>query len=215
MKKTKQTRIYSVLEEVSHSVTHGIGALLSVAALVILVVFASYQKDILKIVSFSIYGASLFLLYLASTLYHSLAFTKAKNVFERIDHSMVYLLIAGTYTPILLVGLKNTLGWILFGIIWALAILGVVFKNIFFEKRNFFSTMLYVLMGWLIVFAIKPILTTLPNGIFTWILGGGLSYTIGVVFYLWRKQKYAHFIWHLFVLGGSVLHFFGILLYLI
>ncbi len=213
MKKNK--RIFSLGEEISHSITHGIGALLSIAALIILVVFASQQKDTLKIVSFSVYGASLFLLYLSSTLYHSLSFTKAKNVFARLDHSMIYLLIAGTYTPILLVGLRDTLGWILFGIIWSLAALGIVFKNLFFGKNNFFSTMLYVLMGWLIVIAIKPVITTLPRGIFIWILGGGVSYTLGVIFYLWNKQKYAHFIWHLFVLAGSVLHFFGILLYLI
>ena len=211
----KKRRLFSIGEEVSHSVSHGIGALLSIVGLIILVVYASKQKDIWKIISFSIYGASLFLLYLGSTLYHSFAFTKAKNVFRRIDHSMIYLLIAGTYTPIFLVPMRSTLGYILFGIIWLLAILGIIFKNVFFGKKETFATLLYVAMGWLIVIAIKPTLEMLPKGMFIWILLGGLSYTLGVVFYLWKKIPYTHFIWHLFVLLGSVLHFLGILFYIL
>ncbi|MBT3720321.1 hemolysin III family protein [archaeon] len=211
----KKRRLFSIGEEVSHSVSHGIGALLSIVGLIILVVYASKQKDIWKIISFSIYGASLFLLYLGSTLYHSFAFTKAKNVFRRIDHSMIYLLIAGTYTPIFLVPMRSTLGYILFGIIWLLAILGIIFKNVFFGKKETFATLLYVAMGWLIVIAIKPTLEMLPKGMFIWILLGGLSYTLGVVFYLWKKIPYTHFIWHLFVLAGSIFHFLGILFYLI
>ena len=211
----KKRRLFSIGEEVSHSVSHGIGALLSIVGLIILVVYASKQKDIWKIISFSIYGASLFLLYLGSTLYHSFAFTKAKNVFRRIDHSMIYLLIAGTYTPIFLVPMRSTLGYILFGIIWLLAILGIIFKNVFFGKKETFATLLYVAMGWLIVIAIKPTLEMLPKGMFIWILLGGLSYTLGVVFYLWKKIPYTHFIWYLFVLAGSIFHFLGILFYLI
>jgi len=211
----KKRRLFSIGEEVSHSVSHGIGALLSIVGLIILVVYASKQKDIWKIISFSIYGASLFLLYLGSTLYHSFAFTKAKNVFRRIDHSMIYLLIAGTYTPIFLVPMRSTLGYILFGIIWLLAILGIIFKNVFFGKKETFATLLYVAMGWLIVIAIKPTLEMLPKGMFIWILLGCLSYTLGVVFYLWKKIPYTHFIWHLFVLAGSIFHFLGILFYLI
>lgn len=212
---TKTKRTFSVGEEISHSITHGIGALLSIVALVILVVFASKQKDVWKIVSFSIYGASLFLLYISSTLYHSLAFTKARKVFQRLDHSMIFLLIAGTYTPLLLIPLRGTLGWILFGVIWGLAILGIVFKNLFFKKLQFVSLMLYLAMGWMLVIALKPLLQVVPFEMFVWIIAGGVSYTLGVIFYVWKKMPYSHFIWHLFVLGGSIAHFFGILFYLL
>jgi hemolysin III len=208
-------RVFSIGEEISHSITHGIGALLSIAALIILVVFASRQKDVWKIISLSIYGISLFLLYISSTLYHSLSFTKANKVFQRIDHSMIFVLIAGTYTPVLLIALRDSLGWVLFGLIWGLAIFGIILKNIFFKKLQILSLILYLVMGWLVVFAIKPLLESVPFGMMIWFLAGGLSYTIGVVFYVWKKLPYSHFIWHLFVLGGSITHFFGIFFYLI
>lgn len=211
----KKKRKYSVGEEISHSITHGIGTLLSIAALVILLVFSSIQKNPWKIVSFSIYGASLILLYLSSTIYHSLSFTKSKKVLEKIDHSMIYLLIAGTYTPILLGPLRNTMGWVLFGIIWFLAIVGIIFKSFFFNKNKVVSTVIYIIMGWLIIINIKQVLLLIPKGMFIWLLLGGIAYTVGTIFYLWKKQPYAHFIWHLFVLAGSILHFFGILLYIL
>jgi hemolysin III len=211
----EKKRVFSVGEEISHSITHGIGSILSIAALIILVVFASRQNDVWKIVSFSIYGISLVLLYLSSTLYHSLSFTKANKVFQRIDHSMIFVLIAGTYTPVLLIALRDSLGWVLFGLIWGLAILGIVLKNIFFKKLQILSLILYLIMGWLVVFAIKPLLESVPFGMMIWFLAGGLSYTIGVVFYVWKKLPYSHFIWHLFVLGGSITHFLGIFFYLI
>ena len=210
----KKHRKFILGEEISHSITHGIGAIFSIVALIILLVFSSKQKDILKIVSFSIYGVSLFLLYLSSTLYHSLSFTKAKKVFERLDHSMIYLLIAGTYTPILLGPMKSTLGWVLFGIVWGLALIGIVFKSVFFGKNDFVSTILYVFMGWSIVLVIKQALIMIPKGMFIWIFLGGIAYTLGTIFYLWKKP-YSHFIWHLFVLLGSVLHFLGILFYIL
>ena len=211
----KKKRKYSVGEEISHNITHGIGTLLSIAALVILLVFSSIQKNPWKIVSFSIYGASLILLYLSSTIYHSLSFTKSKKVLEKIDHSMIYLLIAGTYTPILLGPLRNTMGWVLFGIIWFLAIVGIIFKSFFFNKNKVVSTVIYIIMGWLIIINIKQVLLLIPKGMFIWLLLGGIAYTVGTIFYLWKKQPYAHFIWHLFVLAGSILHFFGILLYIL
>ncbi|MBN1503192.1 hemolysin III family protein [Candidatus Woesearchaeota archaeon] len=211
----KKNRIYCIGEEISHSISHGIGTLLSIVALIVFLVFSSKQKDTLKIVSLSIYGASLVLLYLSSTLYHSLSFTKSKKVFKRIDHSMIYLLIAGTYTPILLGPLKSKLGWILFGVIWTLAVIGSVFKSVFFGKNEFISTLLYVLMGWLIVIVIKQALIMLPHGLFFWMLSGGIAYTLGVVFYLWKRPAYSHFVWHLFVLTGSFLHFLGIFFYIL
>ena len=211
----KKYRKFTVGEEISHSITHGIGALLGIAALIVLIVLSSKQKNAWKIVSFSIYGASLFLLYLSSTLFHSLSFTKSKEILKKLDLSMIYILIAGTYTPILLVPMRGTLGWILFGIIWTLAIIGIVFKWISVGKNKVIPTLLYVIMGWIIIFPIKQVLTMIPFGLFIWLISGGVAYTIGGIFHLWRKQPYAHFIWHLFVLTGSTLHFLGILIYIL
>lgn len=204
----KIKRPFSIGEEIAHSVTHGIGAGLGIAALVILVVLAAQQGDAWRVVSFSIYGSSLILLYMASTLYHGIQHKKAKYVFEILDHSAIYLLIAGTYTPFLLVLLRGAWGWSMFGVIWALAITGIVFKSIFMKKMERVSLGLYIAMGWLIVIMLKPMMAHLPKAGFMWLASGGLCYTLGAVFYAWRSLKWAHMVWHLFVLAGSILHFF-------
>jgi len=204
----------SLGEEIANSITHGIGAALSIAAFVILVVFAGQQGDVWRIVSFSIYGATLFFLYLASTLYHSFTHEKVKHFFRLMDHSCIFLLIAGTYTPPLLVAMRGTWGWTLFSLIWGLAVFGLIFETLTIGKFKIISVIIYITMGWLAVFALNPMLKALPPGMFKWFLIGGLFYTVGIVFYAWEKISYNHAIWHLFVLAGSITHFFGILFYL-
>jgi len=210
-KKDKLNNRYSLREEIFNSVTHGIGALLSIAALVILVAFASISGDAWRIVSFSIYGSTLFFLYLSSTLYHSIFHEKAKRVLRVFDHAAIYLLIAGSYTPITLVLMRDAWGWTIFALIWSMALLGVVLKIICLERLKVFSILLYLAMGWLIVIAIKPMLAAIPEGLFTWLLLGGLVYTFGLIFYGCKKIPFNHGIWHLFVLGGSAVHYFGFL----
>jgi hemolysin III len=207
-------RRYSLGEEIANSVTHGIGTALSVAALVLLVVFAIQNRDTWQIVSFSIYGTSLIVLYLASTLYHAFTNEKVKNFFQIMDHSCIFLLIAGTYTPPTLIAMRGSWGWTLFTVIWALAVGGLIFEAMNIGKYKIISVIIYVTMGWLALAAIKPMLAALPPGLFKWIIIGGLFYTSGIIFYACKKIPYNHAIWHLFVLGGSITHFFGILYYL-
>lgn len=204
-------RMLTLGEEIFNSITHGIGALLSIAALVILVVTATMYGDAWHIVSFTIFGVSLIILYTSSTLYHSFTGTKVKNVFARLDHASIFILIAGTYTPILLTTLRGALGWTLFGIIWGTAITGVVIRSIYLTRFRKLMVAVYLVMGWMFVFALKSVIDHLP-ALSLWLLfTGGLTYSIGVVFYAWRKLPFGHGIWHLFVLGGSILHFFAIL----
>ena len=203
------------MEEIMNAVTHGIGTLLAVAGLVLLTVFASLYGDIWHVISFSIYGTTLVLLYLASTLYHSFTNERLKVIFKILDHSAIYLLIAGTYTPFTLVPLHGVLGWTVFGLVWGLAILGIVLKVFFAGQFKMASTICYVLMGWFILIAIKPLIATVAiNGII-WLIVGGLLYTLGSVFYLWNKLPYNHAIWHLFVLAGSISHFIAVFLYVL
>ena len=209
---SRQSRTYRIVNEVFNSITHGIGTGLSIAGLVILIVVAVRTGGAMKIVAFSVYGATLILLYLFSTLYHSLTFTRAKKVFKIFDHSCVYILIAGTYTPYSLVTVSGATGWVLFGIIWALAIMGVVSKSIWMDKYEKFSTVIYVAMGWLCIFFIKPIYTGLGKDGFTLLLLGGLAFTVGAVFYSLRV-KFMHVVWHFFVLLGTILMYFSILFY--
>jgi hemolysin III len=209
------THIFSKKEEIANSITHGIGAALSIAALVILIVFSSLYGNAWHIVSFTIYGASMFILYMSSTLVHSFPDGKAKDIFEIFDHSSIYFYIAGTYTPFLLVVIRGPLGWTLFGIVWGLAIAGTIFKCFFVKKYLFTSTALYVVMGWMIVFAWKPLATTLAFEGMVYLAIGGLLYTLGSIFYVWRGFQYHHAIWHLFVIGGTVAHFFCILFYVL
>lgn len=202
-------------EERLNSISHFIGAAVSLAGLAVLVVFASRQGNPWKIVSFSIYGSTLFLLYLFSTLYHSLH-GKAKAVFKKLDHAAIYLLIAGTYTPFTLVTLNGAWGWSLFGVVWGLAIIGIVLDSMPNRGRRILPVVIYLLMGWLCLIGIKPLLQALPLGGFLWLLSGGIFYTVGVVFYaLDNKKPYFHAIWHLFVLAGSISHYLAVLFYVV
>lgn len=204
----------SFSEEIANTITHSVGVGLSIAALVILVILASRQGDPWRITSFSIYGATLILLYLFSTLYHGVITPKIKNILRYFDHSAIYLLIAGTYTPITLTLMRGTWGWFLFSFAWATAIGGIVLTVFFLDKLKALLVSSYVFMGSFIVIAIKPMIQMLPRGMIVWLFIGGVSYLLGVIFYLWKRIPYHHPIWHLFVLGGSISHFLGILFYL-
>ena len=204
-----------LLEEIANSITCGIGLCLSIAGLVILVVLANFHRGAFRVVSLSIYGASLIFLYLTSTLYHALQCRRAKHVFEIMDHSAVYVLIAGTYTPFMLVALKGVWGWSLFGVVWSLAVFGIVFKSFHVKRFKVFSNAVYLAMGWLVVIAIQPMIKTLPFGAIAWLLAGGLLYSAGVLFYVFEKLPFGHTVWHLFVLGGSLCHFFSIFFYVL
>lgn len=199
-------------EHLANAITHGAGFVISVACLVLLVVFAALRHGVWEVVSCSVYGATLVFLYLASTLYHSIHRPRVRHVLHVIDHAAIYLLIAGTYTPYVLVPLRGGLGWTLFGLIWGMAVLGIIFKSVFIGRFKNLSTLGYVAMGWLVVGAIVPLWKELHAGVL-WLGLGGLCYTLGVVFYAWKRLKYAHAIWHLFVLAGSICHFFGILFF--
>ncbi|MBA2174353.1 hemolysin III family protein [Halobacillus locisalis] len=209
------THTFSKREEIANAITHGIGAILSIAMLVLLIVFASLEGNAWHIVSVSIYGATMLLLYVSSTLVHSFPPGKAKDLFEIFDHSSIYLFIAGTYTPIMLVPLRGTLGWTLFGIVWGMAILGILFKVFFVKRFVVLSTVFYVLMGWLIILAWGPLTAEVPAAGITYLVVGGVMYSIGAIFYVWRSFTYHHMVWHLFVLGGSILHFFTIFFYIL
>lgn len=204
-------RKLTVKEEIFNSITHGIGVLLSIAALVILVVLAVGKGDKWHIVSFSIYGSTMVLLYLSSTLYHSFTKEKIKNLFARFDHAAIFLLIAGTYTPFLLTALRGTFGWVLFGIIWGVAIVGVVIRSIYLTRFRKLMVAIYLVMGWMFVVAVGPMIKNLPLTSLIFLFLGGIFYSVGVVFYLKRNLKYGHGIWHLFVLAGSIMHFFAVI----
>ncbi|MCT2535730.1 hemolysin III family protein [Aquibacillus koreensis] len=210
-----QTHTFSKGEEIANAITHGIGAMLSVAALVILIVFSSLYGNAWHVVSFTLFGSTMFLLYMSSTLVHALPQGKAKDLFEIFDHSSIYLFIAGTYTPFTFIVIKGALGWTMFGIIWGLAIGGTIFKSFFVKKYLFTSTLLYILMGWMVTMGWNKIVDNLNvNGVILLVVGG-VCYTVGAIFYVWRGFKYHHAIWHLFVLAGTVTHFFCVLLYLL
>ncbi len=203
------------MEERINAITHGIGVLFSLAGLVLLVVSSYMYGTAWHLVSFSIYGVSLFLLYLASTLYHSFQNEKLKYVFKICDHSAIYLLIAGTYTPFSLVLLHGLIGWVILGIVWGLAVIGTVLKIFFVTRLRVVSTICYLLMGWLIVVVIKPIAAALPlEGLF-WLVGGGVLYTAGSFFYLNKRIPYHHAVWHLFVMAGSAAHFITVFFYVL
>ncbi len=210
-----ETTKYSVGEEIANSITHGIGALLSIGGLAVLVGFASLRGDAWHIASCSIFGSTLILLYVASTLYHSIPLPNIKEILRMIDHSAIYLLIAGTYTPFMLVNLRGPWGWSLFGIIWGIAIAGILLKTTSVGRLPGISLGFYLAMSWIVIIAIKPMLAVLDKGGLELLLLGGLTYTAGIVFYSWKKLPYSHAIWHLFVLAGSCFHFFAILFYVI
>ena len=204
-------RTLTLGEEIFNSITHGIGTLLSIAALVILIVFAAIKGNAWHVVSFSIFGSTLVILYLSSTLYHSFTKERVKNLFARFDHAAIFLLIAGTYTPFVLTTLRGPLGWVLFGTIWSLAIAGVVIRSIYLTRFRKLMVGIYLLMGWMFLMAVVPMVKNLPGISVAFLFIGGACYSIGVIFYAWRKMPYGHGIWHLFVLAGSIMHFFSVL----
>ena len=193
-------------EEIINSITHGIGAFVAVSAATVLITLASLQGDPWKIVGVSIYGACLFLLYLASTLYHGVQHPKAKLLLNIFDHCSIYLLIAGTYTPFLLVNMRGTIGWTLFGVIWGLALLGICFKILMHQRFETAHLINYLIMGWLIVFAFNEFIAQSSSLGFSMIVAGGISYSVGVIFFILDRYSFLHAIWHLFVMGGSTCH---------
>lgn len=199
-------------EEIANAVTHGLGALLAIAGTAVAIVYACLKSDAMGIVSTSIYGFSLIVLYVISTLYHSLAHNMAKRVFRVMDHCSIFLLIFGTYTPITLSLIRGALGWTLFGICLAITVVGITFNAIDLKKWEKISVALYVAMGWMIIFAIKPIYDKVYAKGLMYLVAGGVFYTVGVIFYK-MKSKYMHPLWHLFVLAGSIFHYFFILFY--
>lgn len=202
-------------EEIAHAITHGIGALLSIVGLVLLITFASLEGNPWVIVSVTVFGTTMLLMYMASTIVHSLPTGKWKDIFQIFDHASIYLFIAGTYTPFLLVSLRSDIGWVLFGIIWGIALIGVIFKIFFVKKFIVLSTLFYIFMGWLIVIAWEPLTMALDGAALNLLMIGGIFYTVGAVFFIWRRIPYHHAIWHLFVLAGSTFHFFSIFYYVI
>jgi len=210
----KLTNRYTMVEEIINASTHGVGILLSIVGLAVLVAFASLNGSAMLISSCAIFGATLIFAYSSSTLYHAITNEKAKQIFRQFDHSAIYLLIAGTYTPVLTL-LKPSWGWTIFSIIWITAIIGVILKFIYPHRFKKLSVVLYLVMGWFIVIAIKQLMLNMDSGGLWLMLLGGLFYSVGVVFYVWKSLPYNHAIWHLFVLGGSISHYFMVLLYVV
>ncbi|WP_339917484.1 PAQR family membrane homeostasis protein TrhA [Yeosuana marina] len=203
----------SLFEEKLNSLTHAFGAMLGIAALVLLIVFNTHKSD-WSLFSVIVYGLSIIILFSASTLYHSVKREKKKHYFRIIDHISIYLLIAGTYTPVLLITLSHSMGWTLFWVVWGIAAFGVILKLFFTGRFEVFSTSLYLFMGWLVIFDFANLSNALGNGIL-WLFAGGMAYTVGIVFYAIHRIPYNHVIWHLFVLAGAICHFFMIFLYVI
>ncbi len=215
MEKSKKLKYYSPLEEKLNITSHAIGFILSSIALIFLLIRAVKFGDIYHIVSFGIFGVSLMILYLASTLYHSTKEPELRLRLRIFDHVAIYILIAGTYTPFTLVTLKGKLGWIIFGITWSFALLGMILKLFFTGKYNIISTLMYVFMGWMIVFAIKPLMNSLSSEGLFWLVLGGISYTVGAILYAIKKIKFNHAIFHILVLVGSTCHFISIFFYVL
>lgn len=215
LSEVKKDKLYTVGEEIANAIIHGIGAALGIAACVILIVTAAIQGSAIKVVCSSIYGASLIILFLMSTLYHALVPAKAKKVFRIFDHATIFLLIAGSYTPIVLVSIGGALGWVMFGIIWATSIVGIVLNSVSIEKFKIFSMIAYVLLGWCIIFIAKPTIENIDMKGLLLLLLGGVAYTVGLIFYKMKNVKYMHTIWHVFVLLGAILQYFCIQFYVV
>jgi hemolysin III len=206
---------YSVGEEIAHTLSHGLGLVLSLAGLVVLVGAASLRGDAWHIVGCAVFGSTAVLLYGASTLYHGIRQPRAKRILQRCDHAAIFLLIAGSYTPFTLVNLRGPVGWTLLGLVWGLAMLGIALEVAAPNGSRWRSVALHLIMGWLIVVALEPLIRSLhPDGL-TLLILGGVTYTLGVIFYAWERLPYNHFIWHVFVLGGTTLHFSCVLRYVV
>ena len=217
---SQSTPVYSRSEEIANSITHGIGVVLSIAGLSVLTSYASVLGNAWHIVSCSIYGTTQILLYTASTLYHSITHPRAKSVFRVLDHSAIFLLIAGTYTPFTLVNLRGPWGWAICSIVWGIAIVGISLRAFFLRKtlmrqKAVWTALPYVAMGWIAIIGIKPMFESVASGGIVLLFAGGLAYTVGSVFYVWKRIPFNHAIWHLFVMAGSAFHFFAVLFYVI
>jgi len=215
MKNIEGIKYYPPLEEKINIISHAVGFVLSIVGLVLLVTHANQHGDVWHIVSFSIFGSSLIILYAASTFYHSAKKPELRRRLRIIDHASIYLLIAGTYTPFTLVTLHGTIGWVIFGTVWGLALIGMILKLFFTGKYNLILTIMYVLMGWMAVFAIKPLIDNLPYEGLIWLIAGGISYTIGAVLYGIKKIKFNHAIFHMFVLVASFCQFISVYFYVL
>ncbi|HVP64468.1 MAG TPA: hemolysin III family protein [candidate division Zixibacteria bacterium] len=207
-------RVVHIGEEIANSITHGVGAALSIAGLVVLIVFAALRGSAWAITGCSIYGATLILLYLSSTLYHAFPWPRVKRVFRIFDHCAIYLLIAGTYTPFVLVAMRNRFGWFLLAFVWMLAIIGVLLSSIARKSYEGPRTALYIGMGWAAMACARPLFHVLTPWGFAWLVAGGLAYTLGVVFFA-LDRKYFHAVWHVFVMAGSAFHYFAILFFVV
>ena len=210
---TVRRRVPSLGEEIANSVSHGVGVVAALAAAPFLVLGAARRGGVFAIVGASVFAGTVVVLYLASTLYHALPMSRAKRLFRVIDHCAIFLLIAGTYTPFALGALRGGLGWTLFGVVWGLAVLGITLKSVAGIRYPRLSTTLYVAMGWLALIAIRPLWVHVPVAGWLWLIAGGLAYTAGIAFYAAERVRYGHFVWHLFVLSGTVCHFFAVLWY--
>ena len=215
IKESKEIRHYSHAEERVNIVSHAIGFIMSVVALVLLVRYASIYGNAWHIVSYSIFGVSLIVLYAASTVYHSAKNTHFRRKMRIVDHASIYILIAGTYTPFTLVTLNGFTGWVVFGVTWGMAVVGIVLKLYFTGKYDAISTLMYVFMGWIIVFAINPLIENLSSDGLFWLVAGGMAYTTGAILYSIKKIKFNHAIFHLFVLLGSFCHFMSVYFYIL
>ncbi|WP_228409622.1 PAQR family membrane homeostasis protein TrhA [Radiobacillus deserti] len=212
---TMTTHTFTKKEEIAHAITHGIGVVFSIVALVLLILYATLEGTTLQVVSTAIFGSTMLIMYLSSTIVHSLPSGKWKHIFQIFDHSSIYLFIAGTYTPLLLGPLRGEIGWTLFGIVWGIAVIGVVFKIFFVNQFIVLSTLFYILMGWMITLVWGPLTEKLPQEGVNYLVLGGLFYTVGAIFYVWRKFHFHHAVWHLFVLAGSMFHFLTIFYFII
>ena len=205
-------------EEVANAVTHGVGAVLSIVCLCVAVVFAALRKDVWSVVSVSIYGACMFILYLCSTLYHAVSKPRMKAILNIFDHAAIYLLIAGSYTPFCLAGLRSYSpgwAWSIFGVVWGLAIVGIVFQSLFINRFQILSNLTYLAMGWIVLIAIYPFWRAMGAAAVLWIGAGGVAYSLGVIFYAMKRVKYMHAIWHIFVLSGTLIHYGVVLFYIV
>jgi len=215
MRKPLETIQYSKAEEILNSITHGTGALISIFGLVLLIIAAKMHGQTSHIISCSVFGTTLVMLYTASTLYHSFQKPNIKHIFKVLDHSCIYALIAGTYTPFMLIIVGGVLGWTLIFVVWVLTVIGILFQIFFVNRFKIASTIAYILMGWLVILAVKPLFQSLPKEGIIWLLSGGFAYTFGALFYVWKKLPFNHAIWHLFVMTGSICHYIAVLFYVI
>ena len=215
MKSVSEYPVYSRGEEIANSITHGIGVALSIAGLAVLTAFASVFGNVWHLVSVSIYGTTQILLYTASTLYHSIPIPRAKTYLRLLDHSAIYLLIAGTYTPFTLVNLRGVWGYSILAAVWAIALLGIALQGVLIRQKSFINALIYIAMGWLVIVGVKPLINSVALGGLVLLGAGGLAYSFGVIFYVWKKLPYNHAIWHGFVMLGSAFHYFAVLFYVI